>query len=501
MADPDGIAYMARAHAWRRRRWRRAQAGGGGAGGGPRTTHDDVGGAELAGGALGLARSWHDRAAGGSPGGGDSLGGAGQQGNGRGAGAGSLAAFEADPHAQPLLHARTHARTHPTALAHAHPRRPLDAANHRQRQRQPAAPTPPPNRPPAHPAHRSPRPPCRTPPPPRSAPRSTLSALLPQPIHRPLALPTPTRAANARPIGAPAPSSALAPAPAGAWARVRRQQQRWALAARRVLGATGRARMAPETSPRAGSVPRRAPPRLAALAAPALQFLPTPLLVLSADKRVVLANRAMGRLVDVAQWPDRGGRNATIADVLRGLSLDELGIEMLQQGRLAWVSWDLFLDTVMKDAACRSANIDDDTADLPDSSVDVVVMSLHKLPTDLPSGGEVRAKMIVSLWEHDGERYLNLSFTSVPRSRSLTVSSDSSASPEELHSATASPVSAPEPKQPTVELPSIGAGLWNNPSIPLVLRKVARMKDVLLDAMDMPVYVMVGRSGWPRLGC
>lgn len=72
------------------------------------------------------------------------------------------------------------------------------------------------------------------------------------------------------------------------------------------------------------------------MALAAMQYLPMPLLVLSDLKTVVLANEAMARLLGIEADADeheldRAGRSTT--DVLKGKSLSQLGIDMLQDGR------------------------------------------------------------------------------------------------------------------------------------------------------------------------
>lgn len=101
-------------------------------------------------------------------------------------------------------------------------------------------------------------------------------------------------------------------------------------------------------------------PGAAEAALAALQYLPTPLLVLSTWKTVVLANEAMGRLLglDVKQQhlsPRAEEQDQIpISDILRGQSLSQIGIDMLQDGQRIWVSWD-----VCALASCPSMSIAD----------------------------------------------------------------------------------------------------------------------------------------------
>lgn len=89
-------------------------------------------------------------------------------------------------------------------------------------------------------------------------------------------------------------------------------------------------------------------PTMAITALTALQYLPTPLLVLSSLKTVILANEAMGRLLGLDAGPelDSGDGNGDglenhAAAVLYGKSLSQIGIDLLQDDRPVWVSWEV----------------------------------------------------------------------------------------------------------------------------------------------------------------
>lgn len=80
----------------------------------------------------------------------------------------------------------------------------------------------------------------------------------------------------------------------------------------------------------------------------ALQYLPTPLLVLSSLKLVVLANEAFGRLLGLdtlQESPTTAGNEEKeqilVSDMLRGQSLSQIGIDMVQDGQQVWVSWEV----------------------------------------------------------------------------------------------------------------------------------------------------------------
>lgn len=93
------------------------------------------------------------------------------------------------------------------------------------------------------------------------------------------------------------------------------------------------------------------PPKIhntAEVAFTALQYLPTPLLVLSSLKLVVLANEAFGRLLGLdtlQESPPRAGddekEQILVAEMLRGQSLSQIGIDMVQDGQQVWVSWEV----------------------------------------------------------------------------------------------------------------------------------------------------------------
>jgi len=84
-----------------------------------------------------------------------------------------------------------------------------------------------------------------------------------------------------------------------------------------------------------------------AIAFTALQYLPIPLLVLSSYKTVVLANEAMGRLLglDLTTLVDDGDKGPmtvlSATDLLRGKSMGQLGIDVLQGGSPIWVTWEV----------------------------------------------------------------------------------------------------------------------------------------------------------------
>lgn len=83
------------------------------------------------------------------------------------------------------------------------------------------------------------------------------------------------------------------------------------------------------------------------LALVALQYLPTPLLVLSDLKKVVLANDAFGLLLGLNKYDAeeedlyQEDKDIAIADLLEGQTLSQIGIDLVQDGQPIWVSWEV----------------------------------------------------------------------------------------------------------------------------------------------------------------
>jgi PAS domain-containing protein len=72
----------------------------------------------------------------------------------------------------------------------------------------------------------------------------------------------------------------------------------------------------------------------------ALQYLPVPVLVLSSEKTVVLANEAMGRLLGIEF---ECIHDLSISEVLRDKTMGELGVDILQNGSPILVTWEVRL--------------------------------------------------------------------------------------------------------------------------------------------------------------
>ncbi|KAJ4296045.1 hypothetical protein N0V88_004747 [Collariella sp. IMI 366227] len=90
----------------------------------------------------------------------------------------------------------------------------------------------------------------------------------------------------------------------------------------------------------------------------AIQFLPVPVLVLDRLKTVVLANEAMGRLLGImshAHAAREADKMVPVMDQLRGRSLSEVGIDLVQDVVPVWIDWDQFLDQAAVESGRRRA--------------------------------------------------------------------------------------------------------------------------------------------------
>jgi len=74
----------------------------------------------------------------------------------------------------------------------------------------------------------------------------------------------------------------------------------------------------------------------------ALQYLPVPVLVLSAQKTVMLANEAMARLFGIGF---ECINDLSISDVLQDKTMGELGVDILQNGSPILITWEVRLNS------------------------------------------------------------------------------------------------------------------------------------------------------------
>jgi hypothetical protein len=72
----------------------------------------------------------------------------------------------------------------------------------------------------------------------------------------------------------------------------------------------------------------------------ALQYLPVPVLVLSSEKTVVVANEAMGRLLGI-DFESTAYHDFSISEVLQDKTMGELGIDILQNGSPLMMTWEV----------------------------------------------------------------------------------------------------------------------------------------------------------------
>ncbi|KAL8898247.1 MAG: hypothetical protein Q9192_002168 [Flavoplaca navasiana] len=311
-------------------------------------------------------------------------------------------------------------------------------------------------------------------------------------------------------------------------------------------------------------------PGAAEAALAALQYLPTPLLVLSTWKTVVLANEAMGRLLglDVKQSGDslqhEDQDQIPISDILRGQSLSQIGVDMLQDGQRIWVSWDKFLDTLAdemdldepgKGAQTQATEVDAHVGDrsngdttaggestvvmksqpsskirsralVHDAVVNVVLSSQYiadgnvrtsKSQKSPHSDGHIRAKMIISIWTLDSQRYYTLTFTHASNSPTPSIRSHSRTVSKASTHGRLSPSAQSSPPSPNT--PGTCASCGSTPSSalasptggnlsiapfpppsapdksdlansPAVLKKISRMKDAIMNVVDIPVFAL-----------
>ncbi|RDW87685.1 hypothetical protein BP5796_03379 [Coleophoma crateriformis] len=300
---------------------------------------------------------------------------------------------------------------------------------------------------------------------------------------------------------------------------------------------------------------------LADLALTALQYLPTPLLVLNNLKTVVLANEAMGRLLgieDVGDVMNVDGLSAV--DRLRGQTLSQVGVDLLQDNRPVWVSWESFLESFAEEMDChgqskpadilqsegevtptrekleplsRRGSANKGSSVVHDAVVEVVLStgataSSFGTRSDRPgaaTGTHIFAKMIISIWEIDDDRYYTLTFTnadsgqtSLPSSRGQSrqvtrpkmhesrrggtgsgkiasrssPSSISSGHSSSHSSMVSSAITSPSPGTiSSSPFPPLGPPSRSGPSSsPSSLQKLIIMKEALLDNTEVPILAM-----------
>lgn len=317
-------------------------------------------------------------------------------------------------------------------------------------------------------------------------------------------------------------------------------------------------------------------PSAADAAFSALQYLPTPLMVLSTNKTIVLVNEAMERLLGLDSLEElnhssgeEGQESAPVTDMLLGQSLSQIGVDMVQDGQPIWVSWEKFLDELAdemetntsqtkenvvrsdRDNRTRERNMVTETFKNPshsakvpsidkkqpssrirsralvhDAVVNVVLSSQYigagscypsRSPMSSSTDTQTDAKMIISIWTMENQRYFTLTFTSTSTTTISTNRPHPRAISRSSTQGTLSPSSLSTPSSPTSPsfcancgssrgftlttpagiplslspFPPLGAPGKSNVALsPSVLQKTSRMKDAIINAMEIPVLAM-----------
>jgi hypothetical protein len=299
-------------------------------------------------------------------------------------------------------------------------------------------------------------------------------------------------------------------------------------------------------------------PSLGGLAMAAVQYLPYPLMVLDNQKTLVMANEAMGRLLDIEDREAVNGEETSIVERLWGKTLSEMGIDVLQNGRPVWVIWDTFLDAVAHETdrtededqqpegevqarggpvapAAESTEPWTKNAGKTNFTVNDTVVEVVISPADIStaSWGErdykaapkhTYAKMIITVWALHEERYFTLSFTNtdthqtpLPSSRRQMAGGTKKRSPQSKESRPpSSPFFDSSRHSSIYRRASIGHAVTDpmdlSPSAsvfpPLgppsqttfshassTIQKLFVMKDAFLDSTEVPIVAM-----WKDLG-
>lgn len=284
------------------------------------------------------------------------------------------------------------------------------------------------------------------------------------------------------------------------------------------------------------------------LAFSAMQFLPVPVLVLDNFKTVVLANEALGRLLGMAPEGLRDSDGMVcVMDHLRGQSLSQVGIDLIQDNGPVWIEWEQFLDQVAVEmgigktrgtpgsAHCTDGNTTPTGADdtfsntthhpSPNAVVEVVISkrdygrSTYDSRVRSKGAAEFHAyaKMIISAWEiSDKQTYFTLTFTHTDLDRdSSSLGKIPTARSESLESAHRKHTSAMggtplletapgiDSRSPSCIISPTSVSLSSSPfppmgppskssmsSTPSILQKITVMKDALLDNTQTPVLAM-----------
>lgn len=283
------------------------------------------------------------------------------------------------------------------------------------------------------------------------------------------------------------------------------------------------------------------------LAFSAMQYLPVPVMVLNNFKTVVLANEAMARLLGTVTDTTDAQDVSFIVDQLRGQTLPQIGIDMLQDGRPVWVSWDDLFDSLVADGLTKTADIMPEdvggatprvkspgsehgksgavdgnadasgkSASLNNSVVEVILSSKAlRAGTKYKVEHHTLAKMIISIFEiEEQQAYFTLTFTntetptaSIPVQKKVPRSSATSLEAAEKksisHSNPPSIGSSHDSNSPSMRISPSAVSLSSSPfppmgppsrnlisSTPSLFQKMTTIKDALLDNTRMPILAM-----------
>jgi len=295
----------------------------------------------------------------------------------------------------------------------------------------------------------------------------------------------------------------------------------------------------------------------------AMQYLPMPIVVLGPLKTVVLANDAMGRLLDIdlahgIALPTRGAEAyAAISESIHGQTLPQIGVDAIANGDPVFINWDRFLDSIGQSQAgsepgtprggdmplendsdagertptggplpmLTTANLNRQT--VHDVAVDVVITAQHnRQQRNKANDAQLTANMIITAWTLDEIKYWTLMFTASPQevpaespkeptrdqtnpprgpyqstrnvhkpSLAYTNSSgsvSSSSSTGRRHHGNSTPssvVSSPSTHPPNFPPngPPPRSALSSSST---TLQKTTKLRDALLNAMDLPCYAV-----------
>ncbi|KAL2063438.1 hypothetical protein VTL71DRAFT_5243 [Oculimacula yallundae] len=296
-------------------------------------------------------------------------------------------------------------------------------------------------------------------------------------------------------------------------------------------------------------------PSPADLAMLALQYLPYPVMVLSNSKTLVMANDAMGRLlgIDEQEGDVASDDGMSITDKLRGQTLNQLGIDMLQEGRPVWVTWDTFLNSVAEDVGQHSVedwhsthseagegdvtptaertgpmftSSSQSRAVVHDAVVEVVIPQEKRSQVFIATQQSIAAKhtfakMIITVWEIEDDSFFTLTFTNTetnqtslpaaPKPRHVkkaahhhsigSVGSGSQSGPSSVgsghssnqgSSSSSSAITSPtNASMSTSPFPPLGPPTQASTSTaPSTLQKIILMKDALMDTTSVPILAM-----------